>query len=1638
MLQTLSKPMLLKMIITIIIFSQQHVFAQVANISASPNPATISVTAGATQDQIITLSNSGNTNLDWTITNFYIPGEVEFTKPAFADWTLEENQDRITNNVWITRADIQGIFNFKTESDFTGSVSPDDTEWSYGNSFDLLPGDYTNWRSAVSSDPPAQVGQVISMHAITDDRYFDIEFSQWTSGGGGGFAYTRREYASWLSSSDISGTVTPGGTQDITLTVDAANLPDGTYNAMVVFESNSTNDPTYELPVEVTVTGGVAVVSANASIAYSDTFVGGTATNVFDIANTGLTDLIITDITFDNGAFTSSVSTLTVEPFTTESIEVYFSPSAVQAFAGNMSIASNDAASPTVVTLSGNGIAAPSISLNNTSFTESLAYGATSSQTLTITNNGTGSLDWSIALEVPNSHVFFEKEAMADYTLAENQDRINEDVWITRGGSQGLYNIKVQDSYSGGGPTGSEWASGRTIDVDPINYDTWVSAHGGNPPGMIDQVYSMHLTDNNEYYDVTVRRWGQQVGGGFSYDRTEIPGWVVASSLSGTITTGNSTDVTLDFDANRYGGTYEANLILTNGDPTQSEIIIPISITITGTPTIVLTNTTVDMGSVIIGESATAQFEIQNTGDQDLNISSITSNNTDFTVSTDNLIVHAGNTEEITVTFTPSTSGALAAVLTFVSDDPVNGSVTADITGTGLGLPNITATFNDFVVNLDGAVFNETISINNSEGGDLTWAFNGNYEPAVDGALERVNLNFQDVIDAIPNPFIFAYDGTDYNINDGGRDMYDGANRLQTDLSGGDIIYSDNVVIDGSSVFGTGTTYFTRHLDGLFVLVADLNGVSNFSINGNLGADGGGDHNVSTVQTTVNGIDYIGFVKRVFGTSDPGIHHLIIVEDTEGITRQYSTNTNDDFHQIDGLNNTSRLYYLLFGSDGSNAIPDEDVTNIMDTFLNSILDVPGFVELSATSGSTVATTTDVIDITIDPANVPVGYTSVEFYLDSNDPDQPRITIPITFTGSPKIDISTTALDFGDTFIGHPETQEVTITNTGISDLEISSISSSNGDVTFSPATLTLTAGEEGILEVTYSPTTEGVFSGTVSLTTNDTGNATVDITVDGNGQTPPILDVSQTDYVVKLFTGETFDGNLTIANSQGINLDWTLSGAPAYLTLGASSGSVASGGSDVVTLQIIGASVPSSREIFDVTLTTNDPNNPTVTISFDVQVGNILVDNDIADILTNEGFGTIDVDLSNVFVDADSDPLTYNPASSNQMVVTSSVVTNTLTLTEVGTGSSVISVAATDGSNTAFANFNIRVNAIPQVANPIADQSFENAFASATIDISNVFTDADVSDVLTYSIANSDNNVVTASLLDGIITLTEVGPGTTTVTVTVEDGFGGQISDDFTVFVNKINQTITFDPFIISFNYGDSPVALTATASSSLPVSYTSSDVNVVTVSGSTMTIVGAGTATITASQAGDAAYNAATDVTQDVVINKVPLTVTANNVFVQYGSGIPALTVTYSGFVNGDDEASLDTAPTASTSATATSPSGTYPITVAGGVSNNYNFTYVSGVLTIETVTSTDSELGKLNDKTITFYPNPLSDNLRIVTGNINSSVAIYDLKGVSKIEIDNYKSEESISIKELKSGVYLLKISTADETLVSRIIKK
>lgn len=97
-----------------------------------------------------------------------------------------------------------------------------------------------------------------------------------------------------------------------------------------------------------------------------------------------------------------------------------------------------------------------------------------------------------------------------------------------------------------------------------------------------------------------------------------------------------------------------------------------------------------------------------------------------------------------------------------------------------------------------------------------------------------------------------------------------------------------------------------------------------------------------------------------------------------------------------------------------------------------------------------------------------------------------------------------------------------------------------------------------------------------------------------------------------------------------------------------------------------------------------------------------------------------------------------------------------------------------------------------------------------------------------------------------------------------------------------------------------------------------------------------------------DAANYTGASASTFVTVLPAPLIVRADDAVKRFGMPLPTFTGTVSGFVNGDSIASLTGALVFTTTATAQSPAGVYPVVAAGVSSPNYSVTFVNGTLTI------------------------------------------------------------------------------------------
>ena len=397
-----------------------------------------------------------------------------------------------------------------------------------------------------------------------------------------------------------------------------------------------------------------------------------------------------------------------------------------------------------------------------------------------------------------------------------------------------------------------------------------------------------------------------------------------------------------------------------------------------------------------------------------------------------------------------------------------------------------------------------------------------------------------------------------------------------------------------------------------------------------------------------------------------------------------------------------------------------------------------------------------------------------------------------------------------------------------------------GTIGFSSAPITLNATATSGLPVSYSVSGPATVSGNM-LTLTGTGAVMVTASQGGNSSYAPAADVSQT-ITVKQGTqtisfpsvgAQSFGGpavTLSATASSGLPVAFTLISGPATLSSNmltfTGAGSVVvhasqSGNSDFAAAPTVSQTIVVGKEAQTITFPTiSDQTFPAAPVALGATATSGLA-------------------------------VTY--AVSGPAKITGS----TLSFTGAGT----VTVKASQVGDTTFAPA------------PTVSQTITVSKGTQTINFANPGTQTFGVAPLTLSATATSGLPVVFKVTSGPATvsgtkLTITGGGSVTVQASqagdASVAAAPDVSQTFTV--NPAAQTITF-PTIPAKTFGVAPFTLVATSSSKLPVSFSVVS-GPASVSGTKLTITGGGAVEIEASQAGNASYSAASNVTQTFTVN--------------------------------------------------------------------------------------------------------------------------------------------------------------------------
>ena len=109
--------------------------------------------------------------------------------------------------------------------------------------------------------------------------------------------------------------------------------------------------------------------------------------------------------------------------------------------------------------------------------------------------------------------------------------------------------------------------------------------------------------------------------------------------------------------------------------------IVERNVVVNPVPRIGVVTEEIDFGSTALGQSTNASFSIFNVGDKALNITNISSNNSNFSAGTTTGTINPGDALSVNVTFSANAQGQQTALLTIASDDPQESTLTIDLLG---------------------------------------------------------------------------------------------------------------------------------------------------------------------------------------------------------------------------------------------------------------------------------------------------------------------------------------------------------------------------------------------------------------------------------------------------------------------------------------------------------------------------------------------------------------------------------------------------------------------------------------------------------------------------------------------------------------------------------------------------------------------------------------------------------------------------------------------------------------------------------------------------------------------------------------------------------------------------------------------
>ncbi|MEE4312476.1 MAG: choice-of-anchor D domain-containing protein [candidate division KSB1 bacterium] len=555
---------------------------------------------------------------------------------------------------------------------------------------------------------------------------------------------------------------------------------------------------------------------------------------------------------------------------------------------------------------------------------------------------------------------------------------------------------------------------------------------------------------------------------------------------------------------------------------------------------------TISFGSVGLKRSASKYIKIYNTGEKTMTVSSVQTNNQQYTVNSSSFIVYPNSYRWLYVTFTPQAIGTINAELTIYSDASNAPGYIVDLTGTGRALTPPAATlshsqynFGEIGVTSERSFYlrvinsgEETLNVQLSHRDSSAFRYNINSFSILSGGSQYVLVffrpesvgSYQDTLTLATNdpvrPVLYVA------LSGAGREMY--AQKINVDP---EILSFDSV---GVGLSRTKSIWIANDGEKDLVIQNIYTTNSVFTLENQEMTINPGDHRY--VYVTFKPLTSFAYNDTIFienNDPDASVYKLPVTGFGRNLIDPRIAITPTFLEYGDVALNDSMIMSIYLTNTGERLL---EISGITRTDRNNF-----WIPAEQQSFSIEPNQSKSIQVEFKPVEKKTFDDSL--IVRSNDPSNPDAVVRLNATGrdslTQQLTIQPDSLIFTQTAVGYSNTQYIQLTNSGEKRLVIEQIDNENDHFVLNFKNLALDAYESRELGITFTPSKLETYEDTLIIQSTDPEFPVKRIVMRGAGRTlkdPQLVTTPDSLAYGEVYLGASRQQGFTILNGGDLPL----------------------------------------------------------------------------------------------------------------------------------------------------------------------------------------------------------------------------------------------------------------------------------------------------------------------------------------------------------------------------------------------------------------------------------------------------------------------------------------------------------------------